>query len=476
MNKDNILWKLDLLEAKHLHAKPRLPKTKTLLNAKHKKKLPLLDLNRTDAIAKIGEFKSQLCERKVYSSLLKLNRLLKKVIALEKNKLKLKMDDGKLKSELDVLNGLDVECISHAKLIKLMLKVYKINVKNADSIPGFLPSWCIETITNVEDKFNPKFQFKSNSQLENNTISKLFNHKDFKPLVEEVESSLKIILGPVERKRKEKSDDSDGDGESDDDDSESDDEEEKSVDELIDEEDIDLDAYKGMLVGSDEEEEDGFKLDPNIDYTQITDEEPSDDDEDDSDSEEEEGEDEDIYAKLKLEKRKLANDDFFDFEAAEKSEKSKKVKLPALQGGYFSGGESDSDVDNDKVVKAATSQRKNRRGQRARQKIWEMKYGSGAKHVEKEKIRVRSEREQKQKEYEERVRKREEKLRLLLEQGGTGSNQTPLSRERTHKPGSHPPAPVQAELEKPLHPSWEAKLRAQELSKQKFSGKKIVFE
>ena len=48
--------------------------------------------------------------------------------------------------------------------------------------------------------------------------------------------------------------------------------------------------------------------------------------------------------------------------------------LPTLMGGYISGSESASDVD------VAPSAKKNRRGQRARQAIWEKKYGDRAKH------------------------------------------------------------------------------------------------
>ncbi|KAI0518131.1 Bud-site selection protein [Xylaria bambusicola] len=53
--------------------------------------------------------------------------------------------------------------------------------------------------------------------------------------------------------------------------------------------------------------------------------------------------------------------------------------LPSLMGGYISGSESASDVD------VAPSAKKNRRGQRARQAIWEKKYGEKAKHHQKEK-------------------------------------------------------------------------------------------
>ncbi|KAG5942555.1 hypothetical protein E4U53_007218 [Claviceps sorghi] len=49
--------------------------------------------------------------------------------------------------------------------------------------------------------------------------------------------------------------------------------------------------------------------------------------------------------------------------------------LPSLMGGYISGSESASDIED--------ARPKKRRGQRARQAIWEQKYGSSAKHLQK---------------------------------------------------------------------------------------------
>jgi hypothetical protein len=65
---------------------------------------------------------------------------------------------------------------------------------------------------------------------------------------------------------------------------------------------------------------------------------------------------------------------------AELGKTTKSTALPSLShAAYFSGSESEaSDLDIDPAPK------KNRRGQRARQKIWEQKYGEKAKHKEKE--------------------------------------------------------------------------------------------
>ncbi|CAI6331950.1 unnamed protein product [Periconia digitata] len=78
----------------------------------------------------------------------------------------------------------------------------------------------------------------------------------------------------------------------------------------------------------------------------------------------------DVSAPTSKSKRKLA--------PLEKPSKS--TFLPSLShAAYFSGSESEaSDLDAD------LAPRKNRRGQKARQKIWEQKYGDKAKHKEKE--------------------------------------------------------------------------------------------
>lgn len=58
--------------------------------------------------------------------------------------------------------------------------------------------------------------------------------------------------------------------------------------------------------------------------------------------------------------------------------------LPTLMGGYYSGSESASDIDEPSSgtkSKKDVQQKKNRPGQQARRQIWEKKYGSRANHV-----------------------------------------------------------------------------------------------
>ncbi|KAI1758321.1 Bud-site selection protein [Xylaria castorea] len=128
-------------------------------------------------------------------------------------------------------------------------------------------------------------------------------------------------------------------------------------------------------------------------------------DEDDSDEQDEDDDESNRADSRSRSFRKLALDDFsLSSEASDDSDdsedealappakkmKAKAVKpisfdtgnstfLPSLMGGYISGSESASDVD------VAPPARKNRRGQRARQAIWDKKYGEKAKHHQKEK-------------------------------------------------------------------------------------------
>ncbi|KAI8950300.1 Bud-site selection protein [Xylaria longipes] len=124
----------------------------------------------------------------------------------------------------------------------------------------------------------------------------------------------------------------------------------------------------------------------------------------DEDEQDEDGDESDRADSRSRSSRKLALDDISLSEASDDSDDSedetlapptKKVKvkavkpvsfntgnstfLPSLMGGYISGSESASDVD------VAPPTRKNRRGQRARQAIWDKKYGEKAKHHQKEK-------------------------------------------------------------------------------------------
>ncbi|KJY02398.1 cellular morphogenesis protein Bud22 [Zymoseptoria brevis] len=136
----------------------------------------------------------------------------------------------------------------------------------------------------------------------------------------------------------------------------------------------------------------------------------------------------------------------------------KSAFIPSLSmGGYISGSGSDLDDDLDIAPK------KNRRGQRARQAIWEKKFGIKAKHVKTQ----------------------DRNQGWDAKRGAVGGRD-----ERPHRfanaANAQPLGPRKGEVKKPkerddtgpLHPSWEAAKKAKEKKAVPvvFSGKKISFD
>ncbi|KAF8510076.1 Bud-site selection protein [Hysterangium stoloniferum] len=134
--------------------------------------------------------------------------------------------------------------------------------------------------------------------------------------------------------------------------------------------------------------------------------------------------------------------------------------LPSLSVGFVKG-HSDSDFDSEE--EAPVHGKKNRRGQRARQAIWEKKYGKGAKHVKKQQEEVKAATI---------ARAMGKQLDRGWEGRHTDSN-TPKAAQRTPRG-----RPSKLLVEKPMHPSWEAKKKLKEKESGKTvtpQGKKIVF-
>ncbi|ODQ77053.1 hypothetical protein BABINDRAFT_15761 [Babjeviella inositovora NRRL Y-12698] len=458
-SKENNTWKLDLLEVKFFNTKPRFPRTKLLLKSK-KLKFNLPE-SRDAALEQVNTLKRELCERKVHASKTKLERALKKYAKVEGGKATLQLSkiiDNTSKRYTEALvavttiQGLQLGYVANAKLVKLCEKVYLTSKELKLYPPLFIPEWIKEAILDKSNPSNPSFQFKNNSNEVNNMVSKIFNTKEFKDLLANAESNMKLVLGPVDKPvTEEATADSDSSSDSD---SESDDE---SVSEISKGEDtvsrqkevegdeefdsdssIDYDVYKDMVAASSDEDE-LVVLNEDIDYNDVTDQEPSDEEENSEDSE--------------VPEKKI-------------KDKKKKEVFPELASGYFSG-DSGSDISDDEMVKNITKPRKNRRGQRARQKIWEQKYGAKATHVQKEQERYKSERETKQKEYEARVAKR------ALLAAPSGTNDIPLGDRGAIQAAA---LKRKAQEDAPLHPSWEAKKKQKEMTQAKFSGKKVTFD
>lgn len=160
-----------------------------------------------------------------------------------------------------------------------------------------------------------------------------------------------------------------------------------------------------------------------------------------------------------------------------KSSKAASAFVPSLSmGGYWSGTESEaSDVDDPR--RRGGSERKNRRGQRARQQIWEKKFGSKAKHVSKNGP-VR------------RDAGWDPKRGATAGERGKGYRPGWARGKLKRNPGlasggnaiaitSRKPKAAQKQNGKGLHPSWEAARKAKERAGSNapaFAGSKMTFD
>lgn len=141
--------------------------------------------------------------------------------------------------------------------------------------------------------------------------------------------------------------------------------------------------------------------------------------------------------------------------------------LPSLMGGYISGSESEaSDID------VAPAARKNRRGQRARQAIWEKKFKEKAKHLGQDKSGRDSGWDLKRGAVDGNERTPWKKgIKTPFERRSDGQQEYGASEP------SRPRPPTKKDDEGPLHPSWEARKKAKEAEQTAaFQGKKITFD
>ncbi|KAH6605900.1 bud22 family [Trichoderma cornu-damae] len=149
--------------------------------------------------------------------------------------------------------------------------------------------------------------------------------------------------------------------------------------------------------------------------------------------------------------------------------------LPTLMGGYISGSESASDIE---------APPKKRRGQRARQAIWEKKYGASAKHLQKAAAKGGRDAGWDMKRGavgpEDQGRGKGWKRGGRLASRPAGGDKRGYSQGRggnSPQESRAPPKPTKKDDQGPLHPSWEARKKAKQAEKgAAFSGQKIVFD
>lgn len=442
--KRNDLWRLDLLETKFFKALPRLSTTKKLINArKNSQVLKKLPHSRAEAHKQIVALKSEILHKKWHGYVSKLQREVTK---------KVKLDSRSWKEEtLTSFFGSQekIKTMINARLVKIFISSILNTKELKTNPPEYVDGELRSGILDKSHPNNPSRFFIDHCQSDkvlNQYISKLWNTKPIKKICDEAEWSFKKIRGNLTseertarahalgRDSKTVADDEDEGGE-----------------------DSSEDESEGEDANEDEDSDNDSQSESGISDSEIR--AHAEEDSDDNDSDSTGSSEPPSREKLKEAKEKAKK------ATEEKKKKEKFENLPSLAVGYFSGESDDEeDVDNDKVAKEATTQRKNRRGQRARQKIWEQKYGKRANHVAKERQRVASEREQKQKEFEERQRKRE-----LKAQQSQNSQQQAYQKSYTKDSDQQNSGYV--------HPSWEAKRKAEEkLKNLKFTGKKMKFD
>ena len=509
--KENTLFKLDLLQTYYLQKPARFGVTKQMLRSDkyqtkrtseknsaraEKQKHKLLLLSRSEAFAMIEQLQHEAFEKKLHSIETTLHRALSSALKKERLKVSQKLQSLKngagtnekkksgkkeekteddLKSQFQTITSLlsAESTLLHDnakfKIFKAIIQTYPahLDVKNG-KFEG-IPEDAVSYVKLMKEN-NP---YKTNTADVNNILSKLYAEKNVKSSLESV-NTLEIIWGPKtygknEDELKNYAPETNEEDQGDVNRPESDDKAEEisggdngGSDVEFDDEAYEklYEGYKGYMAGSSDEEEDvgEFHPDPNVNYNEVTDEEDADES---SDSDSENG----AISNDKANKRSLEDDDFFTSDPKQTAKKPRPgmtdIQLPALATGYYSGGESEDEDTKDSLVDELTKPRKNRRGQRARQKIWEKKYGSGAKHVVKQHERAKSDRERLRLEFEARQEKRDRKQQEREEREKVRAEKMKKQQERESK----------------MHPSWEAKIKAQEsMKKAKFEGKKITFD
>ena len=135
--------------------------------------------------------------------------------------------------------------------------------------------------------------------------------------------------------------------------------------------------------------------------------------------------------------------------------------IPSLtMGGYISGSDSGGE-DDDAEGEAPAAAKKNRRGQRARQQIWEQKFGAQARHLHKGRG------ESKRGGHSTRGRGNA----AAAATAAATATATATTTKTTGEKGKR-------DDDGPIHPSWEAAKRAKERASAPtvFAGRRVVFD
>ncbi len=438
---ENALFKLDLLECKfHELEPPRFNKTQEICHSR-KNNYKLLEISEEEAEKLIKKYQHEQFELKYDEFLEKSEKILNKLLKQErKSSEKFKEAVDKVEKD-ETLKEQNIKF----KLDKTISKIFKRKMKEKSQI---IPKTFYQEYEDIH-AHNPH---ESNPKEVDTLFSKLFGKTMFRDCMEKLKVQFKLILGPVRQEHLDKESVKKTKRVS-----------ANNIDQREDINDAKIDIQSAS-------EETGSKHDlARVDSNQREDE-----------TEAKLSTKEDVSSKDKDKDEEVEDagsnrpiaevDDFFKEDTEEKAvttgkANKKKIILPAIMSGYYSGDEDADELekaDKDNEVQNVTlKHRKNRRGQRARRKIWEKKYGKMAKHLVKERGEWQAKQQRLEQEYEVRVEKRAEKQKKYEEW---------VEKQKEKK------KQMEALKNKPLHPSWTAKRKLEEsLANVKFEGKKQKF-
>ncbi|KAA8915799.1 hypothetical protein TRICI_002051 [Trichomonascus ciferrii] len=413
---ENLVGQIDLLEAQLEEREPRLFQTKFLLERKKK----LEEENDKDEIKRqLVELKRKLVDRKVHHSYKVIRKQVKQAIKVESLKVQKRKGKSpekakKIDKEADELKKFESEKLAQLIILRNIKKSFLSTKRSKENPPEALSPKLVAEVLELKDGFN---------DVQNDIFARLCKQSGVHLAIEDFKASLHAAVsgqlsGKAERQSGEK------------------DKAQDFKEEKHEESEGKSSSYKEAKKGEEPEEDNEGASDSDSDS------------ESDSGSESEsETEHPDRVAGAKYMDISGSEDEGDDFL------ESANGNLPSLQMGYVSGSDDeDARFENDKVVKELTSGRKNRRGQRARRKIWEAKYGKNAKHLVKER-----------KEQQEKLQKKQERRQRREEFAAKAKAEKEQKKKQ-----------VQAQSEKPLHPSWQAKKQTTVVAP--FQGQKKKFD
>ncbi|KAK9448848.1 Bud-site selection protein [Limtongia smithiae] len=510
--RENVLWELDMVESKLAErgggsttttsqaSRQRLVRSRLALDAQKRrldKQQGELKESPVDSLEKLQhratELRRRLVEQKLFHATRELARSLKRAKPIETQKLIRKLKDARKNEssaaniarhelELTLLKHLDAVAVATAFLWKRVRKHPEISA--SELLPDAPPQI-------RDDRENDVMETRAEHEnAQQNVVARLLKQKLVQSVVNDgiaaVLTAIKVannekkkkndksgLTADVESNTDEENEEQDIDEPEEDEEEEGRGEEEEGEEEEEEEEeaqdkdnnaevdeasDSDLARYDSLIANeSDDTDTDSIigALDDTINYNEISDLEPDSLDDDQSD---------DAPDDESPPPKRVASAPF-------DGKRGKTIILPSLSSGYISPGSSDSEADfsdavSNKKKSAIAKPRKNRRGQRARQKIWEEKYGRNAAHVKK------SEQERRAKEQVKQQKKLErQQLRTMLKQDGN-ANGVPLGTKAAQ--GGAGERTQTANADKTLHPSWIAKQNTNK--KVEFMGKKVVFD